>query len=662
MDGIIRSTTYPKKLKLEELDYFSEGVGITVEDDDRMKSKLGSFISISIYTLLILATYYYLKKFIDTTGPKIQYNVITDSNGADPLNLAKSGTYFFMFIENPEKKSQETYVAEDALYNDLDALEDSSDAAAEETVEDPAAATGARRILQIPTPQNYLLKFEELPRYFNYQLDYIVNEYKKIGASEMVEVVKRTKLDLVKCTDTDWFRNKTLQKILKQSEFALKSITSYGICFRLGDKVSLFGDTMTKTFGFLSLNFTECDSTKSPNCLTDAYEKIVAAKGVKVVLGALEPTLNNSEKKDPFSWSLNIDNSFNLDPLLEVKMGVSIKQIEAITDMGMVIEDQKSIRKGAIGKITYEFGSKFTYGTYLSGDDYYLSKSDSTVYFSINIMASRTIEQFTRTYDTILDLFGNIGGSIDFLIILFTICFHWHENYTTAARMRSAIGKSLNLPVQMRQRNDSVFSMCCKKTPAPMKEALDGMVEQTMSFERMANDAVTSKLVRDYLLPKEVSSLGSIVVMMGRLIEAKKEEAREKSKGRNKESSVANSSHSHQVKDSTGLSIHQNGDGDDQSELSPMKAYEGLVNLNTQNQPHLAALRSHFLNIIQEYQQTFNISSVAECLEVDARTTQYGSDKRSDNIEMNPITNDLSRDVIRGQPPKSKIVSGNNFQ
>lgn len=650
MDGIIRSTSYPKKLKLEELDYFSEGVGITVEEDDRMKSKLGSFISICIYTLLILASYYYFTKFLDTTGPKIQYNVVTDSNGANPLNLAKSGTYFFMFIENPEKKSQETYVSEDSLYSDLGSLEDSSDAAA-----DDSAARRRRRILQIPTPQNYLLKFEELPRYFSYQLDYIVSEYKKVGSSEMVEVVKRTKLDLIKCTDTDWFKNKTLQKILKQSEFALKSLTSYGICFRLGDRVSLFGDTMTKTFGYLSLNFTECDSTKSTNCPTDAYEKIVAAKGVKVILGALEPTLNNSEKKDPFSWALNIDNSFNLDPLLEVKVNVAIKQIEAITDMGMVIEDQKKSTRGAIGKISYEFGSKFTYGSLSSGDDYFLSKTDSKVYFSVNIMASRTIEQFSRSYDTILDLFGNIGGSIDFLIILFTICFHWHENYTTSARMRTVIGKSLNLPAQMRQRNDSVFSMCCKKTPGPTQEALDGLVEQTLSFERMASDAVTTKLVRKYLLPKEVSSLGSTVLMMELLLEAKKEEEKQKSKDSKRSAAVANSGHSHQTKDSDGVSLAP--ESDDQSELTPVAAYERLINLNTQSQPHLAAVRSQFLSIIEEYRNTFKYSSVVECLESDG-SKQSVTNKRSDNVELNPITNDLSREVVRGQPAKSKIVGG----
>ena len=224
--------------------------------------------------------------------------------------------------------------------------------------------------------------------------------------------------------------------------------------------------------------------------------------------------------------------------------------------------------------------------------------------------------------------------------------------------MRTVIGKSLNLPTQMRQRNDSVFSMCCKKTPGPTQEALDGMVEQTMSFERMASDAVTSKLVRDFLLPKEVTSLGSTVLMMERLLEAKKEEEQQKNKGSKRSSAVANSGHSHQTKDSDVASFGI--ETDEQSELTPIAAYEKLVKLNTQGQPQLAAVQSHFMSIIEEYRQTFKLSSVEECLASDT-SKQSVSNKRSDNVELNPITNDLSRDVPRGQPAKSKIVGGNDL-
>jgi len=106
-----------------------------------------------------------------------------------------------------------------------------------------------------------------------------------------------------------------------------------------------------------------------------------------------------------------------------------------------------------------EFSSKLNLGNDLGKNDYSMVISSSDNFLNINIVASRTTEIFSRSYDTVLDLFGNIGGSVEFLIILFTLLFNWYENLSSTLIMRRALATKFNLP-QRYVSSDSVFSLC----------------------------------------------------------------------------------------------------------------------------------------------------------------------------------------------------------
>ena len=97
MDGFIRNTSYPTKLRLDELDFISEGIQVNVAGQDRVKSKTGAIISIILYTLLLCSLYYYLRQFLKTTDPKIQFNRSIQSQSFK-YNLSESKLHFFLLI------------------------------------------------------------------------------------------------------------------------------------------------------------------------------------------------------------------------------------------------------------------------------------------------------------------------------------------------------------------------------------------------------------------------------------------------------------------------------------------------------------------------------------------------------------------------------------
>ncbi len=620
MDGIIRSTGIPKKFRVEELDFISEGISLTIDNEDRIKTKFGAFLSLSVYTVLILATVYYTAKFFETEDPKIQYNMIVDST-SNKINLEDSDLYFFLFIQNPKSLPVESFLTEEQFnYGGSDNFDQEFNyndfLASIDPTPEPDGGSVRRRVLQAGAAlENYFLNMTTLDQYFSYKLQYRVAEYSSTKTGEIYEQLNIANKTLIPCKDTEWFSDKKFKAVLDENTFAREMIKQYGLCFNINKEVSLFGDSMTKKSGFLNFVLSVCNNNpvgSSPNCLGSAaiFKTLEDNSGIKIILGALDPSVNNTKKTDPFTWALNIENSFNIDGFLRMKANVAIKKIEAITDYGVVIEDKKSQYKGAMHRINLEFSSKFRYGALQATKsdgrgEYYMTTDVNNEIFEISFGASRVVDQFTRSYDTILDLFGNIGGSIDFVILLILFSFHWHENYTTSTRIRKALSDHLKLPNQLSQRETSIFGLCCKKTQPIAKDALDEILDETLSVEKLAEQSISSDLLYAFILEPEIKTLAPTIAVMAKAIEIKEQEKKEEEAKKAKKENGP-----------TG-GIEEKQANQDQVDLK--QAYQKLLNLEPKQGDKInAAIKEKYLDVIERYRKLFNLSSPDDCFEQDA--------------------------------------------
>jgi len=267
MDNIIRNTTYPRKLRFKEFDFYSEGAHINVEGNERNKNWFGAIISLSIYILIGLASYYYFLKFLDETNPKIQFNAKTEPVSYR-FNMAELELYPFLLISNPS-------ASKDLRYSNNQSLGDSSD------------NSENRRVLQATSGNNSYLDYSSVGTYFKIGLEYRLIQYKQTPSGDFIETTTIGNRSLVPCSNASWVNNPRYQESLSKSSFALELIKRYGICMDVGDNSIISGDGMSRQSARLSFTLGLCNSTDS-HCDAGAWEKITAAADLGVIFGTFE--------------------------------------------------------------------------------------------------------------------------------------------------------------------------------------------------------------------------------------------------------------------------------------------------------------------------------------------------------------------------------------
>src|SRR3990167_4942408 len=265
MDGVLKFTSVPKKLDLKELDFFSEGVGLKMGGEDRVKSYLGMFTSLCLYTLLGLATFYYLQQFLDESSPKIQYNRMIKPQ-ASSFTVNEMGAFYFFLICNPSSKLKPA------------------------TESDGVTTGERRRILQTTKPPNLYLTRAELEKYFVVSLSQEIIQFQtNPSGGEDYQIVQAAPKTLIPCSEAEWF-----------------------IQEKLHDSVKIFGDQLSRKSSRLRFKLDFCDSTTKASCLPDGFDDILKADGLNLVVGSFEPSVDNSNKTNPWSFALNVDTQVNI--------------------------------------------------------------------------------------------------------------------------------------------------------------------------------------------------------------------------------------------------------------------------------------------------------------------------------------------------------------
>ena len=497
MDGIIRNTSFPKKLSFRELDFFSEGASVKIKSDDRVKSTFGALLSILIYGLLTAAIYYYLVKFLDDTNPKLQNNsrLLPTPNNFAPEKGGVGGTFMFFLITNP-----------------------SSDAGVTEP--------------KYLTIKNYASYYE------------IKSTYTQVKSKIEGLIVKpdtsvppiKHKVEMQSCAEAEWFKDPANQEILDANSYTKFLIKEFGLCPKFNSSMPIFGDEQTLDSGKYTFGLANCIQ---PACDPIAVFPIVSkSSGQSVTVGAFQPVVNNAKKQEPFEYEINMDTLVPLNLFLNSIVVVSLKELVVETDVGMFIEDVKQESRAAVNSYRISYDPVVTVGDVWIDDpnfaNYYVKYVTPPVDpITITIVSSRLSQQVSRSYDTILDLIGNAGGTAEALIMILLIMFHWIENMHVDSRINSVVGKYLGLPEPIRPPLNMFNPWIrpfvkekIKKTQLQSDEVVAEIVEKALSVEQMSYNQIMLRFFLEHSLPSEVSELIPVVYVMKELLEKHFEEER----------------------------------------------------------------------------------------------------------------------------------------
>lgn len=544
MDGIIRNTSFPKKFSLRELDFFSEGASVKIKSDDRVKSTFGAFLSILIYGLLTAAIYYYLTKFLDDTNPKLQNNarlLAAPSNFA-PEKGGVGGTFLFFLITNPSANAGKT----EPLY------------------------------LTNTTYKNY------------YEIKSTYTQVKSkieglIVKTDTSVAAVRHNVEVQSCADSQWFKDPENQEILNANNYTKFLIKEFGLCPKFNSSMPIFGDEQTLDSGKYTFGLANCIA---PVCdPVVAFPIVSKSSGQSVTVGAFQPVVNNAKKQNPFEYEINMDTLVPLNQFLNSKVVVSLKELVVETDVGMFIEDVREESRSAVNNYRVSYDPVVTVGDVWIDDpnfaNFYVKYVTPSVDpITITLLSSRLSQQVSRSYDTILDLIGNAGGTAEALIMILLILFHWIENMHVESRINSVVGKYLGLPEPIRPplnmfnpwirpfvRNKT------KKTQLESDEVVAEIVEKALSVEQMSYNQIMLRFFLEHSLPSEVSELIPVVYVMKELLEKHFEDARSEADSKSPSESQPKSVLM-QIPDSEIKNLHNKDEKNTLTEMNHLKGQQ----------------------------------------------------------------------------------------
>lgn len=553
MDGIIRSTSLPGKLSLKELDFMTEGKGINIGGEGTPKTYFGAAASLGIYGVLILAIVYYVIEFLDETNPNVQFSRALEAQASE-YRARDMGTFIYLLVGNPNAKIQDQSHLFDPT-KDKSNIEISNispgvqtttttpteNSHASESDNAGAGSDSKKRVLQTTT--NTYLTRDQLDLYFYARLRHEVLEFGFEGTDDF-RVVSSRVIPIKACSQVAWFTDEQFQESLKENIFLYNLVAKYGICFDFDEHVQIYGDPLSKKSSRVRFTLDYCDSkTASHKCRDDSLTSLRDSYGVDMVLGTFEPNIDLTNRDNPWVYDLTSDHRLTLDVLATATVTLSMKNLSIATDTGLIVESVTEDFKAAPLRFLNEHAPSFKFGkaisTVVSGstetDMYTVTYGGHELtYLDFRIISSRASESFQRSYVSLLDLFGNIGGSVEFVIVCFLILFHWFENTNTEKVIQDHLRKAFGLP-EKKFSSPSPFA-CCRKRKAGAEqqdqsgelkfadESLSELGESAISIERLAvNDATTTLLLKS-LVPAAILKLSPVITLMEKMLEAKAEE------------------------------------------------------------------------------------------------------------------------------------------
>ena len=527
MDGLIRNLEIPKKARLEEFDLFSEGVGISFAGHDRSRTKVGALFSLMILGCGAYLFYYYLNGALDTTSPKIQFDVITESS-ALRYNITNSDFKFFLLFDDPSIQ----VVTQEADYGDIsseDEYEDTGDAGDASADEEERRRLlqgkkdiGRRLTTSSPESGDLFLDFDNYKKYFSIQVNY-VQTASQIKGSKVTQVNKKFPIDMIPCKKASWMNDSTLMPFLNNNDFAKKTIANNGFCFNLNESHSIYGNWLSPANSAIQIGIFICDKFTSKDC-DPVTSKKLETEALGIYMGSFSSTVNNSNRDAPFVYDFFSHGSLHLSPQSTNHVDILYKKIRVLTDVGTIFEEKVQSEVGIIDSVSVGLKSNFIVDLN-SGTLSYFSPIQLAAF---EIRGSSRIDQYSRQYDKVFDFIGNFGGAMEFIFVSATVLSLFLEELFKQRRLQAACRDQLGVAA-LAQAKAPPSSGCCKKRPPPGEEFAAEMVERSLSFEQLVKTTLLGEVLRESLVPPELMATAPYFLSL-RLAQQERREAPKQAK------------------------------------------------------------------------------------------------------------------------------------
>ena len=558
MDAFIRKIKVPKWRKwktAEEFDYFSEGVGISFAGDDRSKTYCGFFTTLGILAFGAYLFQYYLVNALDTTSPKIQFDIITEAQ-ALTYNTSNSDLNFFFLLPDP------TIVVNisNGSYTDLpseyippaDLYGNYSDPNLDPNVANPGGLsndsmsngsfrrrledwterrrvesstmdgkTRSRRLLQQVT--STYLSFDTYRKYFDITCDYVQSKNRVVKGKTVTDLISFP-IELVPCQNATWLNDEKYKKFIDQNEYARDVIKDNAFCLNLNKSHNVFGNWLTSAESFIEIEIALCDPKERSTCDPNVYTIFDPSKYQNLLVGSFSSTVNNSNYEEPFVRDFYSHGDLLLNTIMTNYMDVLYKRIQVATDQGKLFEDVKYDFVGIIDEVGLVTRPAMTYD--FVADKFSINPDGLVAH--IEIKGTSRINQYKRSYDKFFDFMGNWGGGMEFIFICATLLAVYMEEHVKENRMKNVTMKQLGLKplikkeVELENTDAGFFKkLCCKKhAKLDMEPYIEELTERSISLEQLVKNSFLADIVNNSLIPKEVQLMAPILYA----IEKSKEE------------------------------------------------------------------------------------------------------------------------------------------
>lgn len=518
MDGIVQKMELPRKARIQEFDFFSEGVGLNFGGQERGKSILGTF-----FTLIILGCFgflfqYYLMNMLETSSPKLRFDQITDTSTLN-FNNSNADFKFFMLFSDPSTK---VVTSQGTVDNLADSYVDDSEVADDSSAADGSSADGsasdsadgsARRRLEKGSNRRRLANSPDNFLSFNESNKYYVITAKYIQSKNSIEKgkpsIKRTEVPvkMIQCKDSVWFKDPKLQPYLNKNPYAKQIIQDNGFCFDMHDKFNIYGNWLSASESSISIQINLCVPTSVATCDPKVWERF-SANDQYAYLGSFSSAVDNSNKEDPFVYDYYFHQQLILSTQMTNLVKIRYKKLDVVTDLGILFDDLDKKSVGIIEEVSVQNLNSYSYDLASSA----VVVNQNQVVAKIDIRGSALIDQYTRTYDKIFDFIGNLGGAMELVILSCTILYCHLSGYLTGKQLHHICKTELGFQELCDSRKAKASKKakkgCCRKSKDKQEMDLDEYTEElaegSLSFETLVKNNVYSQLLQHALIPPEL--------------------------------------------------------------------------------------------------------------------------------------------------------------
>jgi hypothetical protein len=375
-------------------------------------------------------------------------------------------------------------------------------------------------------PKDNFLDFANREKFFDIKVNYVKTES---TVSKGQRVIKKTQfpINLIPCSNATWFKNETLAPFLDKNKFAKEIIGSNGYCLDIGEKVNVYGNWLSSSDSFISIDVNLCDPTKSSTCDANVWKKYKDNDQL-VHMGSFSSNVDNTNKDDPFVYDFTFHDSFFLSTQTVNIVNIRYKRMEMKTDFGIMFDDFDTKSVGVIEDISIKNINAIIYD---KTSNTFTAPTVQTL-ATFEIRGTSRIDQYTRSYDKVFDFFGNLGGAMELVFLVATLSYAYLDSFLTDRKVRKICMTELGLdrvklPSEKVEVKKTVKRCAgCSKKKTEHEEQLDSyaeeMAESTLSFERMVRNNLMAEILQETVVPPALLKVAPYLLALEK---AKKDKA-----------------------------------------------------------------------------------------------------------------------------------------